>query len=131
MTCIQNQLVGQKVFFLTYKNIFSPSLLCSFLIIQIIFQNYSKIIIFFLATLRNNNVTAMLDIMMLDDQRSHLNKWTDVILQDKKASSFIQGIGVHWYASVEDAFPHFDQMDDVNQKYPDKYILATEGKYYY
>ena len=69
----------------------------------------------------------MLDIMMLDDQRSHLNKWTDVILQDKKASSFIQGIGVHWYASVEDAFPHFDQMDDVNQKYPDKYILATEG----
>ena len=69
----------------------------------------------------------MLDIMMLDDQRSHLNKWTDVILQDKKAAAFIQGIGIHWYASVEDAFPHFDQMDDVNQKYPDKYILATEG----
>ena len=69
----------------------------------------------------------MLDIMMLDDQRSHLNKWTDVILQDKKAAAFVQGIGVHWYASVEDAFPHFDQMDDVNQKYPDKYILATEG----
>ena len=119
-----------KSFLLTNINIFSPSLLCSFLIIIKLFQNYFPKYLSFTATLRNNNVTAMLDIMMLDDQRSHLNKWTDVILQDKKASSFVQGIGVHWYASVEDAFPHFDQMDDVNQKYPDKYILATEGKYY-
>ena len=119
-----------KKFFLTNINIFSPSLLCSFLYYFKIISKFFPKYLSFTATLRNNNVTAMLDIMMLDDQRSHLNKWTDVILQDKKASSFIQGIGVHWYASVEDAFPHFDQMDDVNQKYPDKYILATEGKYY-
>ena len=79
-------------------------------------------------TLKKNNVTANLQLMMLDDQRSHLNKWTDVVLSDPKASSFIQGIGFHWYASVEDEFPHFDQMSDVHAKYGhDTFLLGTEA----
>jgi glucosylceramidase len=78
-------------------------------------------------TFQKNNVTKFVDILMLDDQRSHLNKWTDVILSDKDAAKFISGIGVHWYASVEDLLPHFDQMNDAHEKYPDKYIMATEA----
>ena len=65
--------------------------------------------------------------MMLDDQRSHLTKWTQVVLEDKEAAKYISGIGVHWYASVEDLFPQFVHMDAAHVKYPDKYIMATEA----
>ena len=78
-------------------------------------------------TFHNNNVTAQMDILMLDDQRSHLNKWTDVILKDKEAAAYIQGIGVHWYASVEDLIPEFQQMQDTHTTFPDKYMMATEA----
>ena len=78
-------------------------------------------------TMKKNNATEFIDIMMLDDQRSHLNEWTDVVLADKEAAKYVAGIGVHWYASVEDAFPHFDQMNDTHHKHPSKYIMATEA----
>jgi glucosylceramidase len=41
------------------------------------------------------------------------------------------GLGLHWYTSVEDYLAFitkpFDKMRAVNEKYPDKFMLATEA----
>jgi len=70
-------------------------------------------------------------IMMHDDQRVHLKTWTDTILSDPEAAQYVDGVGVHWYSEVEDyvtwATKPFDKMNDVNEKYPEQFILATEA----
>ncbi|GMH54023.1 hypothetical protein TrRE_jg1192 [Triparma retinervis] len=72
-----------------------------------------------------------LKIMMHDDQRVHLKKWTDTILGDPEAAQYVDGVGIHWYSEVEDyvtwATKPFDKMNDVKSKYPDQFILATEA----
>ncbi|GMH77123.1 hypothetical protein TL16_g07301 [Triparma laevis f. inornata] len=72
-----------------------------------------------------------LKIMMHDDQRVHLPTWTSTILDDKDANKYIDGIGLHWYSEVEDyvtwATKPFDKMNDVNGKYPDKFMMGTEA----
>jgi len=72
-----------------------------------------------------------LKIMMLDDQRTHLPKWADVILGDSDAAQYVDGIGLHWYAEVNDWFAWatqpFKKMTAVNEKYPEKFMLATEA----
>lgn len=39
-------------------------------------------------------------LLMLDDQRTHLPKWADVVLADDAAAKYVDGIGVHWYAQL-------------------------------
>ena len=72
-----------------------------------------------------------LKIMMHDDQRVHLPTWTSTILDDEEANKYIDGIGLHWYSEVEDyvtwATKPFDKMNDVHDKYPDKFMMGTEA----
>ncbi|KAH3755973.1 glycoside hydrolase family 30 protein [Pelomyxa schiedti] len=62
-------------------------------------------------------------IMMLDDDKEHLNYWAREILDDADASQYIDGIGVHWYWVFED----FYRLDAVHDSYPSKFLLATEA----
>jgi glucosylceramidase len=81
-------------------------------------------------TLKMSNVTKKIKLMMLDDQRIHLPKWTNVILGDPDSAKYIDGIAVHWYAATEDITPHelyFGFMNKTHTKYPNFFLLATEA----
>uniref|UniRef100_A0A4D5RNY4 Glucosylceramidase n=1 Tax=Ixodes scapularis TaxID=6945 RepID=A0A4D5RNY4_IXOSC len=65
-----------------------------------------------------------LTLMIMDDQRSFLPNWANVVLGDPEAAKFVQGVAVHWYAN--------DYMgpwvlDKTHNNFPDKFILATEA----
>jgi glucosylceramidase len=64
-----------------------------------------------------------INIIMLDDDKEHLLRWTKVVLSDPAASKYIQGIGFHWYWMLED----FQRLDQVHQMFPDKFLLPTEA----
>mmetsp|Transcript_45045 Transcript_45045/g.107019 ORF Transcript_45045/g.107019 Transcript_45045/m.107019 type:complete len:579 (+) Transcript_45045:45-1781(+) len=71
-------------------------------------------------------------IMMHDDQRAYLPSWTAATLGgNNSATEFVDGIGVHWYASLNDKVVWitrpFDKMKATHEKFPDKFILATEA----
>eukprot|EP00164_Ancoracysta_twista_P004549 GFYU01006135.1.p1 GENE.GFYU01006135.1~~GFYU01006135.1.p1 ORF type:complete len:534 (-),score=199.34 GFYU01006135.1:26-1627(-) len=69
-----------------------------------------------------------LKIIMMDDQRSHLPKWIDGVLSDPEAAQYVDGVGVHWYAAVEDYIPGgFKKMTEAHNKHPEKFILPTEA----
>jgi glucosylceramidase len=46
------------------------------------------------------------------------------MLRDQKASSYISGMGLHWYAN--DISKHA-LIQDTASKFPDKFILGTEA----
>ena len=68
-----------------------------------------------------------LKLIMLDDQRSHLEAWTDTVLGDPVAASFVDGIGVHWYAALEDKLDNFGKLAAAHAKFPAPFILGTEA----
>lgn len=76
-------------------------------------------------TLRAENPQCKL--MILDDQRSHLPKWADTVMADADAAKFVDGIGVHWYAAVEDLIDHFPKLAETHAKHPGLFILGTEA----
>merc|ERR1711991_79156 len=55
--------------------------------------------------LKSSNSTRNLDLMILDDQRSHLPGWVDTVLADSEAAKYVSGIGLHWYTATEDILP--------------------------
>lgn len=68
-----------------------------------------------------------LKLMIMDDQRSHLSEWAEIVMADAKASEFVDGIGFHWYAAVEDLFPYFDRLEKTHHKFPNLFLLGTEA----
>jgi glucosylceramidase len=66
-------------------------------------------------------------LMILDDQRAHLPKWADTVLADADAAQYVDGIGVHWYAAVEDALDYFGRLSQTHAKHPHVFILGTEA----
>ena len=64
-------------------------------------------------------------LLIYDQNRDQLEHWTDVLLNDTKASPYIYGTAIHWYASTVDVFG--DVLDRVHQKFPDKDLIHTEG----
>ena len=63
-------------------------------------------------------------LMILDDQRPLVPKWTREVFADKRALKYVSGIGVHWYA--DDAGLAF-ALDQCHTEFPDKFILYTEA----
>jgi len=65
-----------------------------------------------------------LKLMILDDQRFSMPRFIERVCEDKEASKYVSGVGVHWYwnwlmpASV---------LSVTHDKFPDKFILATEA----
>ncbi|CAI5447499.1 unnamed protein product [Caenorhabditis angaria] len=75
-------------------------------------------------TLRAENVTRDLKIMVLDDVRTDVVEEADTIFNDPIASSFADGIAVHWY---DDAFTSISLYDTTHKNHPSKFLLATEA----
>ncbi|XP_014255482.1 glucosylceramidase-like [Cimex lectularius] len=63
-------------------------------------------------------------IMTLDDQRKYISWWMDIVMLDKEAAKYTSGIALHWYF---DSHTSPEMIDEVNRKFPDKFVLYTES----
>ncbi|WP_407332113.1 glycoside hydrolase family 30 protein [Enterovibrio sp. 27052020O] len=64
-------------------------------------------------------------VLIYDQNRDHLEHWTDVILGDPETAPFVYGSAVHWYSSTVDVYE--DVLDKVHNTFPDFAIIHTEG----
>jgi len=61
-------------------------------------------------------------IMIFDHNKGDAENWANTIFGDADASQYTQGIAVHWYDG-----DHFDALANIHNKFPNKFILATEA----
>jgi len=61
-------------------------------------------------------------IMIFDHNKGDAPNWADGIFGDAQAAQYTQGIAVHWYDG-----DHFDNLAAIHNKYPGKFIMATEA----
>lgn len=61
-------------------------------------------------------------IFVWDHNKESAYDRADAILSDKDAAQYISGVGVHWYTG-----DHFEALELIRRKYPDKQIFFTEG----
>ncbi len=65
-------------------------------------------------------------IWIYDQNRGKgLIEWADTILADEEAASYVAGTAVHWYDSTVSSQPA--SLDYVQERYPEKQIIHTEG----
>lgn len=65
------------------------------------------------------------NLLIYDQNRDHLEKWTDTILGDSEAAAYVYGTAVHWYSSTYKVYEK--ELEKVHNKYPDFDIIHTEG----
>ncbi len=66
-----------------------------------------------------------INLLIYDQNRDHLEDWTDVILGDKEAAQYVYGTAVHWYSSTEKVYE--ETLERVHKKFPEFDIIHTEG----
>ena len=66
-------------------------------------------------------------IIAWDHNRDLITHRADVILGDPEAAKYVWGIGFHWYETWTKSLPMFDNVAQVNNSYPDKQLIFTEG----
>jgi glucosylceramidase len=62
-----------------------------------------------------------------DHNRDLIYQRASVILGDAKAASYVWGIGYHWYETWTGGPMQFDNVKAVNQAFPTKQLIFTEG----
>lgn len=62
------------------------------------------------------------DIMFWDHNKERLYDRSKVMFDDEEASKYAGGVCFHWYSG-----DHFEQLDMVHEKYPDKKLVFSEG----
>lgn len=62
-----------------------------------------------------------------DHNRDLLFQRASVILNDKDAAKYVWGIGFHWYETWTGGPMQFDNLRLVNQAFPGKNLIFTEG----
>jgi glucosylceramidase len=67
------------------------------------------------------------NIIVWDHNRDLLFQRASVILNDPEAAKFVWGTGFHWYEDWKDGIPMFDNVQNVNEVFPDKNLIFTEG----
>ena len=65
-----------------------------------------------------------LKLMIFDDQRPFLNKWTDTILKDNSSAQYVSGIAFHWYLNSVSS-PNI--LDKAHEEFPNHFLLSTEA----
>ncbi|RWS20231.1 glucosylceramidase-like protein, partial [Leptotrombidium deliense] len=63
-------------------------------------------------------------LMIFDDQLPLLPKFAEKVYADNDASKYISRAAFHWYANYLNAYA---LLEKVHQKFPDKFLLATEA----
>jgi glucosylceramidase len=66
-------------------------------------------------------------IIAWDHNRDLMNYRANVIYSDPEASKYVWGMGFHWYENWSGGASMFDNVAKVNEAYPDKGLLFTEG----
>jgi len=66
-------------------------------------------------------------IIVWDHNRDLLFERANVILSDPEANKYVWGTGFHWYEDWKDGTPMYKNVDQVNDAYPDKKLIFTEG----
>ena len=67
------------------------------------------------------------NIIIWDHNRDLLFQRASVILNDPDAAKYVWGTGFHWYEDWKDGIPMFDNVQNVNEVFPDKNLIFTEG----
>ena len=67
------------------------------------------------------------NIIVWDHNRDLMFQRANVILNDPEASKYVWGTGFHWYEDWKDGIPMFDAVKRVQEAYPDKHLIFTEG----
>jgi glucosylceramidase len=66
-------------------------------------------------------------LIVWDHNRDLIFQRASVTYKDKEASKYIWGMGFHWYESWSGGSQQFENVQRVNEAYPDKKLLFTEG----
>ncbi|HAG16240.1 MAG TPA: glycosyl hydrolase [Bacteroidales bacterium] len=66
-------------------------------------------------------------IIVWDHNRDLLFQRANIIFNDPDASKYAWGAGFHWYEDWKDGIPMFENVEAVNEAYPDKNLIFTEG----
>lgn len=66
-------------------------------------------------------------IVIWDHNRDMMFKRASDIYNDKDAAKYIWGVGFHWYENWAGGTPQFENVQRVNEAFPDKNLLFSEG----
>lgn len=66
-------------------------------------------------------------IIVWDHNRDLMPYRADVIFSDPEALKYAWGIGFHWYEDWSGGKQMYDNVRNVHDNYPDKFIIFTEG----
>jgi len=66
-------------------------------------------------------------IIVWDHNRDLISQRANTILDDAEANKYVWGIGFHWYEDWSGGKQMFENVGKVNQMYPSKNLLFTEG----
>ncbi len=81
----------------------------------------------YLGPTMTNEGLADKKIVVWDHNRDLMNQRANVIYGDPEASKYAWGMGFHWYETWAGGAPMFDNVRMVNEAYPDKKLMFTEG----
>lgn len=66
-------------------------------------------------------------IIIWDHNRDLLYERAHAVYSDPEAAKYVWGTGFHWYETWAGDAPMFDNVKKVNETYPDKKLIFTEG----
>lgn len=66
-------------------------------------------------------------VIVWDHNRDLLFERASVILNDPEANKYVWGTGFHWYEDWKDGTPMYKNVAKVNEAFPDKKLIFTEG----
>ncbi|WP_242094093.1 glycoside hydrolase family 30 protein [Aestuariivivens sediminicola] len=67
------------------------------------------------------------NIVVWDHNRDLMSHRANTIFEDPEAAKYAWGIGFHWYETWTGGEPKYDNLQNINESYPSKNILFTEG----
>jgi glucosylceramidase len=68
-----------------------------------------------------------INIIVWDHNRDLIVQRANTILEDPDAAKYVWGLGFHWYETWSGGEPKWDNIGLVNEAFPDKKLLFTEG----
>ena len=67
------------------------------------------------------------NIVVWDHNRDLLSHRANTIFEDPEAAKYAWGTGFHWYETWAGGEPMYDNLKNINESFPDKNLLFTEG----
>jgi glucosylceramidase len=77
-------------------------------------------------TLERNGLSSK-KLIAWDHNRDLIYQRSSVLLNDSVARKYIWGIGFHWYETWTGSAMQFQNLQRVNETFPDKRLIFTEG----